>query len=337
MTSMVKKDMQTKSQVKTAEKLFKAAIKAEEDGKFEKAQLLYEQLIQTDKNLVAPQLRLAALLLDQHKYREAIKTARLIVKRYPKGVLTYSILGQCYVELRQFVQAEKIWRQYLAIKVTPQAYTYLGFTLSALSRIDEAISCYKNALKIDPNYEEAHYNLGCHYRLTSQYSLAEKHLRKAIGIDSKYALAQAELGAILLHKKNYKDAAQVLKKAIRLAPNDGWSRAYLANALWGLRKLKAADEQYRKLIEIWPSTSHSYWCYGSFLADEGKDKSLAESHLRKAVEIESDDLSNYYLGKYLAYWNREREAEKYLRKAMRLGHGRAAALVTELYSPRSKK
>ena len=103
------------------------------------------------------------------------------------------------------------------------------------------------------------------------------------------------------------------------------------------RKLKAADEQYRKLIEIWPSSSHSYWCYGSFLADEGKDKSLAESHLRKAVEIESDDLSNYYLGKYLASWNREREAEKYLKKAMRLGHERAAALVTELYSPRPKK
>ena len=85
----------------------------------------------------------------------------------------------------------------------------------------------------------------------------------------------------------------------------------MANAFWTLRKLKSADEQYHKVVELWPDNALSYWCYGDFLAYEGKDISTAEAYLRKAIEIEpKSDLTNYYLGKHLAYWGREQEAKR---------------------------
>ena len=331
--------MLTKSQVKNAEKLFDAAIKAEDEGKFEKARLLYEQSIRADKNSFGSRLRLAGLLWgEQHKYKEAIKITRLIVKRWPK-TMAYLILGNSYMELGRFVQAEKTWRQSLAIKATPEAYFFLGFTLTELNRNDEAIACYKKAIKLDPNYDEAHYNLGCRYKLQGQYTLAEKHLRKAIVIDSKYARAYAELGMVLLKgerdKEKIKAAVRILQKSIRLDQNYGWSHMYLANALWRLGRRKAADEQYRKVIELWPHYSLSYWCYGGFLADLGKDISLVESYLRKAVELDpQDEVANYWLGKSLLKWNRKHEAKKYLKKAMRLGYETAAILFTDTYPQR---
>lgn len=335
---MTKKTTQTNLQAKKAEKLFAAAIKAEDEGKFEKAQLLYEQSIQADKNSFASRLRLAGLLWgEQHKYKEAIKITKLIVKRWPQ-TMAYSILGNSYMKLGRFVQAEKTWRQSLAIEATPEAYFFLGFTLTELNRDDEAIACYKKAIKLDPNYDEAHYNLGCRYKLQGQYTLAEKHLRKAIAIDSKYARAYAELGMVLLKGERdegkIKVAVRLLQKSIRLDPNYGWPHVYLANALWRLRRRKAADAQYRKVIELWPHYSLSYWAYGGFLADLWKDSSLAESYLRKAVELDpQDEVANYWLGKSLLKWNRKSEAKKYLKKAMRLGYETAAILFTNTYPP----
>ena len=66
--------------------------------------------------------------------------------------------------------------------------------------------------------------------------------------------------------------------------------------------------------------------------------SLAENNLRKAIELEPNEPeANYWLGKSLFRWDRKPEALKYLKKAVRLGHKKAAALVAETYSPLPEK
>lgn len=59
----------------------------------------------------------------------------------------------------------------------------LSDVLGSVGREKESEECLREALKIDPDYEEAHYNLGCMYKLKGKLALAEKHLRKAIAID----------------------------------------------------------------------------------------------------------------------------------------------------------
>jgi tetratricopeptide (TPR) repeat protein len=220
------------------------------------------------------------------------------------------------------VKAERAFRQSLAAKSHPFTWVFLSETLLRQGRDKESKNCLRRALLLNHDYEEAHYNLGCAYKLSGQYALAERHLKRAIEIDPKYSLAYAELGHVwLLRKKGAKEAISFLRKSISYDPEYGWTRVYLANALWRLRKLKAADEQFRKVIEIWPNDSLSYWCYGDFLAYEGSDRSVAEKHLRKAIEMEpSCKLTNYYLGKHLHYWGRKEEGLKLLRRAAQLGH-----------------
>jgi superkiller protein 3 len=214
----------------------------------------------------------------------------------------------------------------------------LGEVFLYSGREDEYITSLQNALKIDPLYEEAHYNLGVQYARRRQYARAEKIFRKAIEIDPDYSRAYAELGWLLLrYRKGVRDeakaieAVRLLKKSIKLDPEYGWSRAYLANALCGQRKFKAADEQYRKVMEIWPDDSLPYWCYGSFLADRGINDTLAEEYLRKAVELDPrDSVANYFLGKHLHYWDRNAEAIKFLKKALRQGHEGATKILRKI-------
>jgi superkiller protein 3 len=323
--------MPIKSENNKSQKLYEAALQAEDNQLPDKAAQFYQEAIKADKNSPLPQFKFAALLLEQERYKEAIQVSRLFVKRW-QWSLAYTIIGRSHLELGRYIKAEQAFQQSLAIEPTPESWCFLGFTLIRLGRSDESIHCYYQALKLDPDYDEAHYNLGCEYKLQNQPGQAELHLRKAIEIDPQYAIAYAELGIVLKKKGELKEALRLLRKSIRLNPNYGWSRIYLANTLWHQRKLKAADEQYRKVIETWPEFSLSYWCYGGFLADEQRDVVLAERYLRKAVEMEpQDDQSNYWLGKCLLRWNRHDEAKKYLKKAARLGHVKAAKLITDTW------
>ena len=271
----------------------------------------------------------ALLFFQQREWKRAIRVGREVIKRSPRLQEAYVIVGQSYAELGNRKIAERLFRQALQIKEEPNLLVIHGFFLHSLGRNDEAEDTIHKALKIDPDHDEAHYNLGCIYRAKGDFAQAEKHLKRSIEIDPKYALAYAELGQLLTGQTNRtKEAVGLLKKAIKFKPHDRWSIACLANAFWRLRKLKAADEQYRRLLELWPDDAMSYWCYGGFLASEGDDDATAEQYLRKAVEIDPENAeSNFYLGKHLLYWDREQEAKKFLRKAARLGHLRARELL----------
>jgi len=318
-------------EMEKAQEIFEAAVQAEEAGDSDTAIRLYEQ-----SSLLAPQhplplLRLAILLFKLSKWKQAIRVGRQVTKRQPRAD-PYCVIARSYAELGRWKMAERFYRQSLAIKQKPWTWVLLGWALDRLGRHDEAEECLRKALKVDPDYDEAHYNLGYIYRGKGKFALAEKHLRRAIEIDPKYALAYGELGALLAGQKNRtKEGVSCLRNALDHDPNDGWSIAYLANALWKLRKLKAAEEQYRRLIELWPNHSLSYWCYGDFLAIERNDSSTAEWYLRKAVEVEpKGEITNYYLGKHLLYWDREEEAKRFLTNAARLGHAKARELLQQL-------
>ncbi len=312
-----------------AQEVFDAGVQAEKAGDSGKALRLYERASAMDPTAPHPRLRLASLLYDEGEWSEAIHVARQLTKRWPRVHLAYCVIARSYAELGRWMMAERFYRRCLAIKQSPSTWVLLGSVLDQLGRNDEAEECLRKALKVDQNYEEAHYNLGCIYRLNGKLALAETHLKRAIEIDPRYALAYAELGQLLSGQKDRtKEAASFLSRAVNYDPNDRWSRAYLANALWTLRKLKAADEQYRMLLKLWPDDSLPYWSYGGFLAYESRDRSTAERYLRKAIEIDPrSELTNYHLGKHLLYWGRKAEAKRFLTKAAQLGHLQARELL----------
>jgi len=320
-----------------AQKVFDAAVKAEEAGHPAKALRLYEKASAIDPDASHAKLRCASLLYDEGRWKDAIHVARQLAKRRPRIYLAHCLIGRSYVELGRWLMAERAFKRSLAIKQDPTTWVFLSDVLGSLGRNVESEKCLRKALKIDSEYEEAHYNLGCIYKLKGKLILAEKHLRKAITIDRKYSRAYAELGYVLLKTGRAKEAVKVLGTSLRYGPDYGWSRLYLAIAFWTLRKLKKADEQYRRVIELWPDNALSYWCYGDFLAHEGKDNSTAEWYLRKAIEIEpNDEMTNYHLGKHLAYWGREQEAKRLLRNAARQGNPRAKEQLRHIEQGRNR-
>jgi tetratricopeptide (TPR) repeat protein len=325
-------------QLEKAQDLFTAANEAEDKGDLLEALSLYQQVTELDPTSPIPGCMVASTLMNLGRLDEASTVARRVIKRWPRSAPTLGILGDCYRKLGKLAFAERAYRKAINIEPQPWTWVLLSYILMRTGREEESIACLQSALKLNPDYEEAHYNLGVEFRIRKQYKRAEKHLRRAIEIDPGYAIAYAELGWLLLRDQNgvrqpskVAESVKLLKKSIKIYPHNGWARIYLANAYWGLRKYKAADEQYRTVIELWPQDSIPYWCYGSFLAYEGKDKILAEKYLRHAVQLDPKDAeANYNLGKHLYYWNNNHEAIKYLKKAVKLGEEKALKVLRKI-------
>jgi tetratricopeptide (TPR) repeat protein len=86
------------------------------------------------------------------------------------------------------------------------------------STAEDAISSYKEVLKLDPDYAPAHINLGTLYYSQSDYDLAEGHYRKAIECDPRYSLAYFDLGNVLDETQRLEEAIAAYKVALLLAP-----------------------------------------------------------------------------------------------------------------------
>jgi tetratricopeptide (TPR) repeat protein len=316
----------------TAHEVFEAAAKAEEAGDSESAIRLYEESSRIDRTNSLPLIRLGFLLCDKGKWEQAIRVGLQITKRWPKTHEAHFVIARSYGGLGRWTMAERYYRRVVTLQKTPATLVLLGHALINLERNDEAQEYFSEALKLDPNNDEVHLNLGYVYKVKGEIALAEKHLKRAIELDPEYALAYAQLGELLAkYQDRRKEAVDVLRSAVKHNPDDGWSRAYLAFSLWTLRRLKAAEDEYRKLLELWPNEGLAYWCYGDFLACEKNDSSTAEWYLRKGVEIEPEgQFTNYYLGKHLFHWNRDEEAKIFLTKAARLGHAKSREMLQVL-------
>jgi serine/threonine protein kinase len=87
-----------------------------------------------------------------------------------------------------------------------KAHNNLGCAYSARARAgkgrrDEAMSEFKEALKVDPNYAKAHYNLGLQYVDNEMFQEAISEFQKALQIIPTYEEARTELDTCLKESK----------------------------------------------------------------------------------------------------------------------------------------
>jgi serine/threonine protein kinase/predicted Zn-dependent protease len=172
--------------------------------------------------------QLAKSQLNDAILNEAIGEFRAAMKLDPKQAAAHNGLGAALVEKNQideaiaeFLEATKIEANSASLLYDPgralaRAYYNLGNVLERRERYDEAIRCYSQAARSDPNLFEAHSALG-------------------------EALAD----------RAPKDAVKAFQRAIKLKPDDVWARSGLAQALRNDGKPQEAMEANTIALELW--------------------------------------------------------------------------------------
>lgn len=143
-----------------------------------------------------------------------------------------------------------------AIKIAPdyaEAHNNLATVLANLNRHDEAITILKNALRINPEFAQAHFNLGFYLFEKGRYKEATEHLKKTLQIDPNQSDAYLQLGRALAEQELYADAIIAYQNAIRIDPHFASSHTYLGIALYKLGKLDEAVLSFQEALRLDPN------------------------------------------------------------------------------------
>ncbi|MCH7519234.1 MAG: tetratricopeptide repeat protein [Candidatus Dadabacteria bacterium] len=151
------------------------------------------------------------------------------------------ILASYYKSVNKRDSALEIVKEIVKDKKNPNrewAYNLWGLMLEDQKNYDEAINKYNLALKEDPKFAIAHYNLGIIYDDERDYSKAKESYKKAIELDPKKFNAYNNLGFTYENEGNYSKAKEYYQKVVELDPTDS---IYQNNLDRILNKLK--DEE----------------------------------------------------------------------------------------------
>lgn len=142
-------------------------------------------------------------------------------------------LGLLLSDLGETERAIEQYRKALDLAASAEVHVLLANLLVAEGESDEAVTHYRDALVLDPEYVDAHYNLGVELGKRGKYSEAAAHYRAAVRVDGTHAEAANNLGAMLVLQGRVADSVPHFERAVRLAPRDVQARRNLAMALSG--------------------------------------------------------------------------------------------------------
>ena len=161
--------------------------------------------------------------------------------------------GQIDEAISQYRMALDILPDYVA------ANYKLGVTLAARGQADEAIVHYRKALDTWPNYMDAHNNLGIALVSRGEVDEAIAHFRRALEIDPDYAPACYNLGLAMARRGEVDEAIANFRRALELEPDYPQAHVKLAEVLAGCGRLDEARTHYEKALELASARATAHW------------------------------------------------------------------------------
>jgi len=161
--------------------------------------------------------------------------------------------------------------------------------------VDNAIGEYKNALDLNPNNVEAHWQTGyLYYNNKEMHEEGIAHLTEAIRLSPGDPRVNYDLGVILVQRGEYKQAVKYLSIALQQMPE--WlHRQYrpanmhhsLGMALFHTGKLRDSARNLSDAVRLDPGNANFHYALAMVLAARGNiDEPLA--HYKEAMRIDPE-------------------------------------------------
>ncbi len=316
--------------VNVSQELFDKAVHLEEAGQTEAAIQVWRDVVASAPTRNAL-LRYGGAAKDLGLYDEAEHAFQLALEKDPGSPLAMTELGLIALHDRNYDTAEHYLRKSCQAKEDPGSFTLLGVALRNLCRDSEAEEAYRTAIRLDPKYEEAYFNLGVLLR-DDRPSEAQRFFRIALGLDPDFSAAHRELGFVLSKRGASSEAEEHLQKCILLKPDDAWAHIYLGTHIWNA-DTNLAIKQFQIARELSPDWTVPLWSLGKIHGFVLQDYDLAQSFFEAALQLDPDDVETLLsLGRLYKRRGEPDRAKAYAERALRLSPEdlRARDLLSEV-------
>ena len=245
--------------------------------------------------------------------KEAIIEIDELIKDYPLVPLLFNVSGSFYKSNSQLDVAVTRFKQALALKPDYTEVHYnLGVTYRELGHTEEAIKSYKNALNIKNEYPNAHYNIGNAFLSLKKYDVAIKHFKLAVIFNPKFAQAYNNLGLANKLIENDFEAGLNFDKALAIKPDYAEAVNHRGSIFQNSGDLKNAIKYYQRSLAIDPNLADTYNNMG--LAEVELNKTVnAIKSFENAISIDPSFANAYYnLSQFKHYTFSKEQVEKML-------------------------
>jgi tetratricopeptide (TPR) repeat protein len=150
------------------------------------------------------------------------------------------------------------------------------------------IGLFRNAIREDPNFWEASYNLGIAYFNDQDYNKALEQFDRIITALPAFEKPYYGRALILYRRKDYAKAKSDFQKVIKYNPNDYKPYFYLGKISNNLKQYKDANKYLQKAAEINPDYSKIFLEMGNIYFVQQKYRG-GIPHYKKAVELDPTD------------------------------------------------
>ncbi|OQS05600.1 UDP-N-acetylglucosamine-peptide N-acetylglucosaminyltransferase, partial [Thraustotheca clavata] len=273
-----------------------------DDGQLEKAIAHYKEAIRLAPDFADAYSNLGNALKESGQHAEAIEAYKKAIALRPEFAIAHGTLlstpsvssqisgnlAGSYFDANQVELAITTYRTAIQLEPNyPDAYNNLGNALREIGQLEQAISCYRTALRLKPDHPHAYNNLGNALKDKGMIKEAIHCYMTAARLMPRFAAAHCNLGSLLKEQGKIEQAVAHYQEAITIDPAFADAYSNMGNAYKDLLRLEEAIACYSTAIRLKPAFADTY----SNLAIAYKDGGRLEEALtcfRKALSLRPD-------------------------------------------------
>ena len=169
----------------------------------------------------------------------------------------------------------------------------MGNTLHKMGDVESALVSYNGAVKINPDFAEAHYRIGEVLNDQGDFDAAINSYKVAIKLKPDYAEAYIDMGNALNDQGNLEASIDSYKRAIKIKPDYAEAYYNMGLVLYSKGNLDSAIDSYKQALQIKPDNAEAYINMGNALNDQGKLDGAIDAY-NKALSLNPESSEAYY-------------------------------------------
>ncbi len=187
------------------------------------------------------------IILDNYnkgKFEKVIKLGKKFLKTNKDFQILYA-LGLTYLTLKNYLEAERYFKDIVLLKPNPENYYIYGNIHKQLKNFNEASKYFLEAINLKPDYSEAYNNLANTKFKLGYVDDAVNYYKKAIKFDKENIPAYLNLAKVYSDEKKFDELKKILKEILK---QDDKNTTAL-NDLGYLNLILGKVDEGRKLFE----------------------------------------------------------------------------------------
>jgi len=264
-------------------------------GRFDQAIASYQQALGLRPDFPAARTNLSQAL-QQNRVQARPAPAQVTERGTgsPALVQAANQRGVAFAQEGRLDEASSCFQQ--ALQLQPDdadSHNNLGIVLDLQGKREEAIAEYHRALRLRPHLVAAHYNLGIAYQKHRQLDKAAACFHQALRLKHDHVDAQNNLGIVLLDQGRLDEALACCQKAVRLDPNNAGAHTNLGNVYQRLLQYDQAIRCYQEALKHNPNFAEACNNLGKTYQDQ-RMLNEAVNYYEQALRIKHDFAEAHY-------------------------------------------